>query len=269
MRGRVSLGTDFDPTSLLEQDTQNEATETDAEPSEDVEGDVETPPEVDTGDETVTENTEPDVDSLKSEVETYKNRYSNLEKLLGKQSQELGELRKFYQDFQKNQSQSVETDEGYVDAFIKNPKQAIQQEIARRDAESQQARIQENESVTTNLNQIYQAVPNFDQLKETILEIAKNEDGIAQADMNMLEITLKTDPLYAIMYAKRAQLKQQLEATKSNGKKVVDQLSKNSQRPQPVKAGVPSVSKDSLSSEDIANMSDKELKIAMKKYGLV
>ena len=163
--------------------------------------------EPDEGDTEQAEETSDDVEALKKELENYKNRYSNAEKLIGKHSQELHELRKFYQQQQQapkqNQPVAPEDDADFLDSFVKNPKEALMKELQRRDEEINNQRMQQEQWIAQNTQHVYNSVTNFDELKNDILAVAK-EDGIENPTMEMLNQTINTDPLLAIQYAKRA-----------------------------------------------------------------
>lgn len=214
------------------------------------------------------EETSDDVDALKKELENYKNRYSNAEKLIGKHSQELYKLRQFYQQQQQQtqQSQNEEPDGEFLDKFIKDPKKALAQELQRREAEIQHQRLQQEQWINKNTQHVYNSIPNFDDLKNDILEIAK-EDGIANPTMEMLQQTVTTDPLLAIQYAKRASLKREIMNVQNKGKETIKKIASNSKKTPTIKGKSSSSSSKELTDAQLRSMPREEIQKRLKELG--
>lgn len=285
-RSELRSGSDFDPQAFLNGDTQSPPENNYENTGQEVE-DTNDDEVVETSDELeqpTTEATEPedgenqegdtdveetsdDVEALKKELENYKNRYSNAEKLIGKHSQELHELRKFYQQMnQQKQSQPEVDDSEFLDDFIKNPKEALAKELQRRDSEIETQRKQQEQWVSQNTQHVYQSVPDFDSLKDTILEIAR-EDGIENPTMDMLQQTVNTDPLLAIQYAKRASLKREIEQVRNKGKDTIKKIASNSKKTPTIKGKTQSSSSKELTDTQLRSMSREDIQNRLKELG--
>jgi len=276
-RSELRNGQDFDPQAFLKGDTQSQPVESEDTGDEMVEDtaedlpeeeqpttEVSEPEEGDTG----TEETSDDVEALRKELENYKNRYTNAEKLIGKHSQELHQLRQFYNaQAQQKQSQGEPEDEGdFLDDFVKNPKEALSKELQRREADIQQKRQQQDEWISNNTQNVYNSVPNFDELKSTILEIAK-EDGIANPTETMLLQTVQTDPILAIQYARRASLKKEIESIRNKGKETIKKIASNSKKTPTIKGKSSSSTSKELTESQLRSMSREEIQTRLKDLG--
>jgi len=278
-RSELRNGQDFDPQLFLSGDTQsppeadddvgdNEVEDTIEQETEDVEQPTAEASEPEEGHTEEAEETSDDVEALRKELENYKNRYSNAEKLIGKHSQELHQLRQFYnQQLTQKQSQVEPEDNGeFLDEFIKNPKDALAKELQRREQESYSQKQQQDNWVAQNTQQVYAQVPNFDELRNDILKVAI-EDGIENPTMEMLQQTVDTDPLLAIQYAKRASLKREIERVQNKGKETIKQIASNSKKTPTIKGKSKSSSSKELTSSDLRSMPREEIQKRLKDLG--
>lgn len=198
-------------------------------------------------------------------------RYKNLDKVFQRQAQEIGELRKMVMKQVGTPTESSgeppQKDPKYLDKFVADPQAAIQAELDRRAAIESAKQMQEAEVARQNIASVYDKVPDFDSLRQTILELAK-EDGLENPTMENIDYSLKFEPIVAMQYAKRAKLAQQLAAASNKGKEMIDKMAKGSRQAPVVtgKTGV-SVSKEKLTAEDIHSMSDADLKAYLAKKG--
>lgn len=213
--------------------------------------------------ETAEETQEPsEIETVKSELSNWQSRYKNLEEVIGRQGKELGELRKI-----KKQTESTpESEQEFLDKFIKSPKQALEEELGRRESEAGEQQRQAQEFKQNNRNFVYSAVPNMDKLSETILQLAK-EDGIENANMEMLNETVISDPMLAIAYAKRALLKQEIESLRSKNGDTLKKIASNSRKTQPLTGTHSANTKEEISRKDVRNLSTEEIRARLKELG--
>jgi len=282
-RSEVRNGNDFDPQAFLNaedtqsppepnEDTGDETVEETTQEVDEISPDVEQPTtevtEPSQEGDTEMEETSDDVEALKKELDNYKNRYSNAEKLIGKHSQELSQLRKFQQQQLQNQqqSQTEEPNGDFLDDFVKNPQEALSKELQKRDNAIQQQRQKQEQWVNQNMQHVYNTVPNFDELKGAILGVGK-EDGIAEPSLQMLQQTVQTDPLLAIQFAKRASLKKEMENIRNNGKETIKQIAKNSKKTPTIKGKQSASSSKEITDSQLRSMSRDEIQKRLTEMG--
>jgi hypothetical protein len=209
------------------------------------------------------------VDDPKKELETWKTRYDNANRTIGRQGQELHQLRQMVTQLQQQfeAKNGPQDDTKFLDDFIKNPKQALAEELQRREHQKTTQTIEQQKAEQSNIDFIYQNAPDFDTLKNDILEVAKG-DGIHGANLQMLEISMKTDPLYVLQFYKRAQLLRELRNTKQKGQSTLKKIASNSRKTQPI-ANVPNQSQTkTISDKELSSLSDSEFKALLKKYNM-
>jgi len=211
------------------------------------------------------------VEELQAELQNWQSRYENANQLIGRHSQELNELRQLKQQQEQEkpltEEEKKENEQKFLDDFVKNPKEALERELQQREQASLIQKQQQEQFRNGNKDYVYNAVPQMDTLKNTILELAR-EDGIENATLQQLEDTIATDPLLAVSYAKRAVLKQELDNARNQGKQVVQKIAQNSKRAPVLKGGQSQTSKRDMTSSDIRNMSNEDLKARLKELGM-
>jgi predicted RNase H-like nuclease (RuvC/YqgF family) len=246
-------------------DTQDEAEENDTVENEESANESEDTTQEETQE--TSEGTQTVVDT-KKELETWKSRYENANRKIGQQGTELHQLRQMVTQLQQQfEAKNNPQDESkFLDEFIKNPKQALAEEIQRRELQKTSQNVEQQRLEQQNIDYIYQHVPDFDSLKNDILEVAK-EDGISNADMKMLEISMRTDPLIVVQFSKRAKLLKELRDTKQKGQSTLKKIASNSRKTQPI-ANVPNQSPKTLNDKELSSLSDAEFKALLKKYNM-
>jgi hypothetical protein len=207
------------------------------------------------------------VDDPKKELETWKTRYDNASRTIGRQGTELHQLRQMVTQLQQQfEAKNPQDDSKFLDDFIKNPRDLIAKELQRREQQTVSQNIEQQKAEQQNIDYIYQNVPDFDSLKNDILDVAK-EDGIEGANIQMLEISMKTDPLLVVQYSKRAKLLRELRDTKQKGQSTLKKIASNSRKTQPI-ANVPNQSSKTISDKELSSLSDSEFKALLNKYNM-
>lgn len=260
------LGVEEETSLNNEEQTTEEVDETQVETTEEVENSEQV--ENDTPEEESEETIKTQLETMKKELATWQNRYKNAESLIGRHSNELNQLRQFYaQHSQKVDSKQNEDSGEFLENFVKNPKQALEAELNRRNEALLQQQMQHRTIVENNIQSVKQAIPNYVELADTVLEIAK-QDGIASPTYEMFEQTVANDPLLAIQYLRRAQMQVELQQFKNKSKETIKKISNNSLKPKNIKSSAPQKSEEQFTNDDIAAMSDEEIKAYLKKHSV-
>lgn len=209
-------------------------------------------------------------DTPREEYKKLEDRYKNLEKLLGRQSNEIGYLRKLAQEREEAKLKSEEQPLT-LDNFVKDPQKAIEAELSKRQSQDQRRRMEEETVLRGNVETVYNAIPNFDNLKNEILTIAKEEDGIDNVSLQMIDATISRDPVLAISYAKRALMKQKYEGMLKNGKATIEKAASATKNGPSVGAKSSVASKGdkkvTYTQEQLQKMSSEDLKKALREMG--
>lgn len=195
---------------------------------------------------------------LEAKVAELTKRYENATQLIGRQGQELGELRQLRAQTEVPKPAPKSKEEA-LDDFVKDPVKAIQEEIARREFTKQQEQLAAQTIWNRNQERLAQAVPNLDSLVPTILEIAK-ADGVQNPTPQMWVETMRTNPEVAFLYAKRAQDRLAYAQASNKGGDVLRKAAAATKRgPTLASATGTSPKSASLRRSDIADLSDAQL----------
>ena len=248
--GKVFTGTDMETGASTEDATPDNTSETVDDTGTTEEGSTET------------EDSTPTVEELLAENKKLQDRYENANQVIGRHSQELHDLRTFKTSAEQSPKDEKVTSEDYLNDFVKNPQEALAKELDKRENVAKQQKEYQDNIATQNSNYVYQQVPAMDNLKDTILELAR-EDGIENPTLKMLNDTISTDPLLAVSYAKRAVQKQQYDELKNNGKSTIEKIAKNSKKA-PVTKSTSKAKEGDLTGSDIRNMSSDDINARLK-----
>lgn len=254
--------------SLSDDDLTNRLDSADDDIADDVDDGIEDEslPEEDTETQTVT------LEDLQSQLEESNKRYQNLQSLNGRQSQELGELRKFQKEYLEKQNNSAEDnqmgDDEFIDNLVKNPQkqisQVLQKEIERRESLKMQQETEQAEVYKTHSEYVSQQVPELQSLRPTILEVAK-ELGTENPQDYMIDQSIVQNPDLVVAYAKIAQLKTELDNASKKGPEMLKKVAAASKRGGTIsaKSGKASTSAQNTFSGDPTQLSDDALRKAL------
>lgn len=194
-----------------------------------------------------------EIASIKQELEKLQKMYRDSQTFNGRLTNEIGQLRKALEVKAEPPPKKLD-----LDTFVADPAEAIRQELDKRNKEEEAKREQQNEVIRNNVSVVINHVPEFEQLIDTIIEIAK-EDGLT-ADRETVLNTARFEPVLAVQYAKRAKDRQKYAGKINDNKRVLDNASKLSNRTAPPKtSSVVNTQKRSLTTKEIKAMSTKEL----------
>lgn len=230
-----------------EDQTPPEEENTDGEQSETINKDVDAKPE----------EAKPEVDqiqALSQKIEFLSKQFAASQSFIGKQSSEIGRLRKELQA----KAEPVDPKK-FLNDFVENPTKALEAEMERREQEKAKANEEVNANYQTNLQMVLQAVPNIDALIPSMIEELV-ADGVQNPSIDMIKASIQTEPHLVLNYAKRAAYKQQLVQTEAKGKQMIEKVA-NGSRKAPTTQGkslAPQKEK-TISSRELRNMSDEEL----------
>ena len=217
---------------------------------------------------------------LKKELEKEKESKQGLESVLGRQGQQLGDLRKQIETLTQQLTvwESPEEQDKFNDKFIHNPYQAAI-EITKKERETEQTRkqlqeLQRLELAKTNEIYIKEKIPNFDELKEDISEILRS-DGVAEPIVKavMSDIYVE-DPAILMQLAKRAEivkenreLKSRFNNEKSKSDRVLGNVEKAAEMRTALNTKTPSSTRGMgvLTEQQIWAMSPEEVKVLANK----
>lgn len=204
----------------------------------------------------------------------YEKQYKEIQSLVGKQSKELGELRKFYQENQQvinsyKQFLAQQQEQELLSKYQSDP-MAVVKELARREALSQVAPYQE---------QISQAQAN--NINSTIKEqLGAEYDTYAPVMAELLDQFLAMDEANGSTYASELAQNPQILMQMAAGKVALQQKAQNAQQQQvaqvkkaqnlQIAQGVgKGNSVVSQPTDNFSNLSVDEMRIQMKKMGII
>lgn len=205
----------------------------------------------------------------KPDDKDWKTEYNNLQKVLGRQGQLIGELKAQLNKMNEKPAEPEKPEKKLtLDEFVEDPEAALKRELDKRERRKADEMAKQEIVIRQNVEMVYEKVPNFEELLPTIIELAK-EDGFESVDQDMVMRTARLEPVVAIQYAKRAALALKVNGEKAKGEQAIDRIARGT-RKQPVvtgsSAGAPQKTK--LTESDIQNMTDAEIKeLLFKKAG--
>jgi len=214
------------------------------------------------------EKEEVTLESLQKQLEEANKRYDNLQSLNGRQSQELGELRKFQKEQLAKQQEKPDVEETnpdeFIDKFVKNPQeqvvQMLQRQLEKQKAAQQQEQLEQQERYRNNFEYVKQQVPEIQNLRQGILDVAK-EMGENDVQDHMIDSAIVNNPYLVAAYGKIAQLKSQLANASNKGSEMLKKVANASKRTSTVsaKSGKASTSAVNTFSGEPASLDDSAL----------
>lgn len=269
---RAEEGEEFEDVEDFEEDLEDDSEESE-EGSQEIEGEEESG-EV---------NWEEKAKKLEADLEEERKTKKGLEEVLGRQGKDLGDKKKKIEELQRQIAieESPEVIEQYNDRYIENPYETTK-EVAKRERELEAKRkelydLQVEEIVAEQESTIREAIPEFDDLKETIEEVLRL-DGIEEKVIEkVMRNPFMEHPSLMIQIAKRASvLKENKELRAKYGKekgkneRVLDNVEKAARMGKPLNgrmSGSSSKGTGALTDADIWSMSSEEInKVAEKLF---
>ena len=218
-----------------------------------------------TPEQSVDETAEVD-ESNDEELDPVQKELAELKKVLGRQGQELGELRKYKSEAEAKELAEPELapDEA-MDEFVKNPTEFIQKQSARAELDRRQAIERERQAYETNLDVVKNVHPDFEDMKQDIVDYAKGR-GEANASMELVEQLVAVNPGYLNLFIDKMKMEKEVADLRSI---VTGNRSKSTKSAVASKRSVvkgPSSSQKTVNNDvtDFTSLSDSELEAILK-----
>lgn len=219
-----------------------------------------------------TEGTEEQATITVAELEKLHNRVNQQEEFIQKRNTEFGALRKRESELQ-NEIANRPSDDDMREKFELDPLEAHRNLIAQDRADAERVNLKAKIHQLDAEQAISRAIPNFNELKDDIVALAKS-DGLPERDiMDLQNNPYVFNPQDVIGLARRAQdgkriqiLEEQVNSISASKQSMAKKISKaaNSSRPLTAGSGQATPPNLDISKEQLSGISDAELDELLK-----
>jgi hypothetical protein len=191
---------------------------------------------------------------------------AELKKLYGRQTNELGELRKWKQEreTQEVEETKLKPDEA-MDEFVRDPTEFVRKQQAAAELERRQVAERQRQAYESNLEVVKAVHADFDDIKQDIVDYAKGRGE--NASLDMVEQLVAVNPSFLTTFIDKMKLEKEVQDLRNivTGNKTRSTKAAVASKRAVVK-GPSSSSQKSVSEDvtDLTSLSDSELEAILK-----